>query len=337
MNHKEVQLYVSGTHCPSCKIFIEDELHEVDGISSVVVDLASKTVTLKSSREMSDKELAEFLTQKIEHNGYVLRVEPLAPQDSGAKDLWVVLPLGLSLLALFVMVQKTGILNLGFGGTVTPLTSFLIGLVASVSSCLAVVGGLVLSLSATVSQDAASDKKAMILFHGGRLVAFALLGGALGALGSVVGVSFTLSAVLGVIASVVMILLGLNLVGVFQKQLVTLSPRVFNFFRSAENTIIGPMLLGVGTFFLPCGFTQAMQVTALSSGSFVSGLLIMLAFSLGTLPMLALLSFGASSFAQTKYSKLFFKVSGVVVIGFGVFSLLAGLAGMGIIQPLFTL
>ncbi len=30
-----------------------------------------------------------------------------------------------------------------------------------------------------------------------------------------------------------------------------------------------PIIVGVGTFFLPCGFTQSMQIAALSSGSFV--------------------------------------------------------------------
>lgn len=71
----------------------------------------------------------------------------------------------------------------------------------------------------------------------------------------------------------------------------------------------------VETFFLPCGFTQSMQIVALSSGSFVSGMFIMLAFALGTLPMLALLSFGSASTIVIKYAPLFFKSAGVVVIG----------------------
>ena len=133
-----------------------------------------------------------------------------------------------------------------------------------------------------------------------------------------------------------MIVLGLNLVGVFEKSTITLPSGIFNFFRKVEHKTIAPFLVGVGTFFLPCGFTQSMQIAALSSGSFISGLLIMLAFALGTLPMLALLSFGSTSFAHSKYAPLFFKSAGVVVIGLGVFALLAGLAGLGIINPLFN-
>ena len=80
-----------------------------------------------------------------------------------------------------------------------------------------------------------------------------------------------------------------------------------------------------------------MQVAALSSGSFMSGALIMLAFALGILPMLALLSFGSASFAHGKHGSLFFKSAGVVVVGLGLFALLGGLAGLGIITPLFNI
>ena len=333
---KTYTLHVSGTHCASCKIFIEDALNEQMGIANAQVDLQQHTVSFETTLNDSQHTLAEILTQKIKHNGYALSVERYAQEKKDNGIIWQALPIGLAFLALFFFVQKSGILNFGLGGTVTPITSLIIGLVASVSSCLAVVGGLVLSLSATVSQDKVSDVKPMLLFHGGRLISFAVLGGLLGALGSAIGISFTVTSILGIVASVVMIVLGLNLVGVFKKNVIALPSGVFSFFRRVEHKTAAPFLVGVGTFFLPCGFTQAMQVAALSSGSFLSGLLIMTAFALGTLPMLAVLSFGSASFAQSKHAPLFFKSAGVVVIGLGAFALLAGLAGLGIINPLFN-
>ncbi len=334
---KTLTLHVTGTHCASCKILIEDTLNEQIGISHANVDLKREIVSIDTVLDESQHKLAEILTEKIKHNGYSLSVEKQAGEKKDNGVIWQALPIGLAFIALFFIVQKSGILNFGLGGTVTPITSFIIGLVASVSSCLAVVGGLVLSLSATVSQDKISDVKPMMLFHGGRLISFAVLGGVLGAIGSAIGISFTFTAILGIVASVVMIVLGLNLVGVFQKNVVTLPSGFFSFFRKVEHKTIAPFLVGVGTFFLPCGFTQAMQVAALSSGSFLSGLLIMTAFALGTLPVLALLSFGSASFAQSKHAPLFFKSAGVVVIGLGAFALLAGLAGLGIIDPLFNI
>lgn len=327
--------HVAGTHCPSCKIFIEDTLNEQSGIERTRVDLKNETVSIATSLSESPVTLAEMLTEKIARNGYVLSLEKeKVNTDTGL--IWQALPIGLAFLALFFIVQKSGVLNVGFGGAATPVTGFIIGLVASVSSCLAVVGGLVLSLSATVSQDDVSDVRPMLLFHAGRLLSFAVLGGVLGAIGGAIGISFTLTAMLGIVASVVMIVLGLNLVGMFQKNMLALPASVFNTFRKVEHTTFAPFLIGVGTFFLPCGFTQAMQIAALSSGSFLSGLLIMTAFALGTLPMLALLSFGSASFAHSRYAPLFFKSAGVVVIGLGVFALLSGLAGLGVIEPLFN-
>lgn len=335
--NKTYTFHVSGTHCASCKIFIEDTLNEQLGIEHANVDLKNETVSLETTLDESQHKLAEMLTEKIKHNGYALSVEKKTKDRKDQGVIWQAVPIGLGFLILFFLLQKSGILNLGLGGEISPVTSFIIGLIASVSSCLAIVGGLVLSLSAKISQDNISDTKTFTLFHAGRLVSFAVLGGVLGAIGSAIGINFTFTAILGILASLAMLLLGLNLVGVFEKNKIALPSGIFNFFRRIEHETFTPLVLGFATFFLPCGFTQSMQVQALSSGSFMSGLIIMFAFALGTLPMLLLLSFGSASFAHGKHATLFFKSAGIVVIGLGLFALLAGLAGLGIINPLFNI
>lgn len=334
---KNYKFYVTGTHCASCKILIEDILNEQPFVVKSNVNLKNETVEIEMNTEQNIDEIATILTDKIKSNGYSLSVEKELNKNKKDDVIWKAIPIGLVFLVLFFILQKSGILNLGIGGKTTPMTSFIVGLIASVSSCLAIVGGLVLSLSAKISEDNISDTKTFILFHTGRLVSFALLGGVLGLIGNAIGISFTFSAILGIVASIVMLLLGLNLVGVFKKSKVTLPSGVFNFFRKVEHKTLTPLIIGFATFFLPCGFTQAMQVAAISSGSFMSGLLIMFAFALGTLPVLSILSFGSASFAQGKHAPLFFKSAGVVVVGLGIFALLAGLAGLGIINPLFNI
>ena len=344
---KKYTFHVAGTHCASCKILIEDILmdstsspQEEQGlVKSVRVNLKKEIIEIETESNQSAEEIAVFLTSKIKTNGYTLSVEKIIQEKKSDDVIWKAIPIGLVFLILFFLLQKSGILNLGIGGKITSTTSFIIGLIASVSSCLAIVGGLVLSLSAKIEQDDnnGSTKKPLILFHAGRLIGFALLGGILGLIGKAIGINFLFSALLGLIASTVMILLGLNLLGIFKKNKFTLPSHLFSFFRKVEHATWAPLLIGVGTFFLPCGFTQSMQVAALSSGSFLSGLLIMFSFALGTLPMLALLSFGSASFAHSKHAPLFFKSAGVVVIGLGIFSLLALLAGLGIINPLFSI
>ena len=331
-----ITLYVSGTHCNSCKILIEDILQDEKDISNPVVNLKQETVSFTTDSLADAQTLVNSLNEKLQKNGYMLTTEKVTIKKAPA-SIWLALPIGLLALTLFILLQKSGLLNLGIGGAVTPTTSFMIGIIASLSSCLAVVGGLILSLSATISKDTVNDKKPMFLFHAGRILSFAFFGGILGMIGHTLGVSFTLSSILGIIASSVMIILGLNLIGVFEKSTFTLPIGLFSFFRRVEHQTLAPLMIGIGTFFLPCGFTQSMQVAALSSGSALSGSLIMLAFALGTLPVLSFLSFGSASFAQSKHAPLFFKTTGVVVLGLGLLALLAGLAGLGVITPLFTI
>src|SRR3990167_2757736 len=334
---KTYTFHVSGTHCPSCKILIEDVLNEHSLIKNARVNLKRETVEIETDSDQSPEELAQTLTDKIKPNGYALLVEKSVKEKQRGGVIWKAVPIGLLFLILFFILQKSGILNFGIGGELTPVASFIIGLIASVSSCLAIVGGLVLSLSAKISEDNASDTKTFLLFHTGRLVSFAVLGGVLGLVGSAIGINFTFTAILGILASVVMLLLGLNLVGVFAKNKIALPSGIFNFFRKIEHKTLTPLIIGFATFFLPCGFTQSMQVVAISSGSFISGMLIMLSFALGTLPVLLLLSYGSASFAHGKHAPLFFKSAGVIVLGLGLFALLAGLAGLGIINPLFNI
>ena len=330
--------HISGTHCPACKIYIEDTLSEQDGVKHAQVDLKQELLHITVEKKQEATALARTLTTYLQSNGYTVSVEKSTAKIDHTSEFWTALPIGVAILLLFFLLQKSGILNIGFGGQVSPITGFMIGLVASVSSCLAIVGGLILSLSAQIAKDGRGDpKKSIIVFHVGRVVGFAVLGGVLGLIGGVVGVNFTFSAILGIIASTVMLVLGLNLIGLLSKNAITIPSTIYTSLRKIQRTNYAPLTLGFATFFLPCGFTQSMQVSALSSGSFLTGLLIMTAFAIGTLPMLALVSFGSTSFSQGKYAGVFMKTAGIIVIGLGLFSLLSGFASLGIISPLFTI
>ena len=80
-------------------------------------------------------------------------------------------------------------------------TAFVIGVVASLSSCAAVVGGLLLSMSATFARE--GDKvKPQLLFHIGRILSFFVLGGIIGVIGSAFTLNTTTSFVLGLIIGI---------------------------------------------------------------------------------------------------------------------------------------
>lgn len=253
-------------------------------------------------------------------------------------DILIAIPLAALLVLTFIAIQKLGLVNLITSDKVNYGTALFIGVVASLSSCLAVVGGLVLTLSATAAQRGDTWKH-QILFHIGRLVGFFVLGGVIGVIGKTFQFSSLSYLILGLVVAGVMIILGLNMVGVgtFLRKCHIVMPRIFAHRAavfSQSSHWFGAFIFGVMTFFLPCGFTQSMQLYSLTTGSFLVGGLTMLAFAVGTLPMLALLSFTSFSFQQKPYAGVFFKTAGLIVVFLGLLHILNTLAAAGIIQPI---
>lgn len=252
----------------------------------------------------------------------------------------IAIPVAVLFIVVFILLQKSGIINLIGGGNVTYGTAFFIGVVASLSSCMAVVGGLVLSMSATFAKE--GDKvKPQILFHLSRLITFFVLGGAIGALGSAFTLNTTSTFILYFITAMVMIILGINLLDIFHftKRFQIKMPKFFLKhalgFTEFNHTLI-PVLVGIATFFLPCGFTQSMQIFTLSAGNFIKGGLTMFVFALGTFPVLALLSFSSFSIQKNSKAGIFFKTAGLIVILFGLFNLINSLVIIDIIKPIFN-
>jgi sulfite exporter TauE/SafE len=79
-----------------------------------------------------------------------------------------------------------------------------------------------------------------------------------------------------------------------------------------------------------------MQIFTLSTGSFLTGGLTMLAFALGTLPVLALISFSSFSIKKSAKAGIFFKSAGLIVILFALFNLVNSLVVIGLISPVFN-
>ncbi len=333
-------LHVSGMHCNACVLMTESELMDVPYISRAKTSLKNHSVEITGDFGDKSKEtIAGELTHVLQKHGYALSVEKIQKQKNWA-DFAIAIPLALGFAALFVVLQKIGLINLVTTSNVSYGTAFVIGIIASLSSCMAVVGGLVLSMSATFAKE--GDRvRPQVLFHLGRLASFFVLGGAIGMIGSAFQLGGVGSLVLSVIVALVMFILGINLLDVFHgaKRFQPSMPKFLS--RHALgvtkiNHTLTPLLVGIATFFLPCGFTQSMQIYALSTGSFAKGGLTMLFFALGTLPVLALISFSSFSIQNSSKAGVFFKTAGLIVIMFALFNLMNALVAAGIIQPIFT-
>jgi sulfite exporter TauE/SafE len=179
------------------------------------------------------------------------------------------------------------------------------------------------------------------LFHIGRLVAFFVLGGVIGMIGSAFQLGTFGTFLMTFVVALVMLVLGINLLDIFPWAK-KLQPTLPKFLSShllqikKVNHTFTPVVLGIVTFFLPCGFTQSMQIYSLTTGSFWGGASTMFVFALGTLPVLALLSFSSLSIHDKATSGVFFKTAGLVVIFFALFNLINSLVIIGLIPPIFN-
>jgi sulfite exporter TauE/SafE len=242
-------------------------------------------------------------------------------------------------IALYLLLDRFGVFSVesSVEGAVGVGTIFVVGVIAATSSCLAVVGGLLLSVSAKWADSHAAQSRwqrfqPLFFFNMGRLGGYFVLGGLAGLLGQSLALSPYGTGVVTVAVSVVMIILALNILHIVPKEYcriplpARLRKKVQELSQSRRAT--GAILLGAFTFFLPCGFTQSMQLLALGSGGFLAGGIIMLVFALGTLPALLGISI-VSSVVQGPPARWFFIFSGAVVLLLGVLSMQRGLLLMG--------
>ena len=331
---KKIIVPIKGMHCRSCEILIEGVLKTVPGISKVQVNYKTGTAQLSYEKDIP---ASDAVRRAVKDAGYDIgHKEKLSWISKDQNDYLNLLKGAGILLLLYYIVKGTGLLSLVVDTQSTSLfVVLLVGLVAGISTCMALVGGLVLSLSARHAElhpELSAKQKFVphLYFNFGRILGFAFLGGVIGALGSVVRPSAGVLGMMTMIVGGVMIFLGLKLIEIFpalKDKSISLPKGISNFFglnkEQKEYSHKSSVVTGALTFFLPCGFTQAMQIFAVSSGSFLKGALIMGLFALGTAPGLLGVG-GLASIFKGKRAKIFFAGTGLAVIMLGWFNIANG-------------
>ena len=221
---------------------------------------------------------------------------------------------------------------------------FLIGVTASASSCLAMVGGLLLSVSAKWSEGKQARSTWQRLqpatyFHVGRIAGYFLFGGLTGLLGRSLLLSVKTTGMVKVGIAIAMIILGLSILKLIPKNYcrIPLPQKLWKRIQAlhTSESMFAPLILGAVTYFVPCGFTQSMQLLALSSGNFWTGALIMMIFALGTLPALLGISL-VSTITNSKIHRLFLTFAGTLSVFLGIINVQSGLALSGVDLATFT-
>jgi len=336
--HGSVILPIRGMTCRSCELLLEESLGGVPGVKHVRVQRSRSCATI----EIGDQPVNELaLERAVEEAGYSIGHEHV-PWFSRDLAPYFNVVLGIAIIGIIAMgVAISGVALPSFGTSSSSLTfsvALLVGLTAGFSTCMALIGGLVLAVSARFSQDRRDLTRWQkfqphLAFNLGRIVGFAALGGLLGSLGSVLQLSDRVVASLTLVVGFVMLLIGIKITEL-SPRLARYTPTLPRFLQWKRGStlrssppLVGAVTSGALTFFLPCGFTLAMQLAAMNSGSFGAGAAIMSAFALGTAPGLLGIG-GLTSVVHGRFAKVFFATAGVLVVGLGIFNLRTGYAAL---------
>lgn len=335
---KEYIYKVQGMHCASCEILIEKKLLDISEIKSVDASISKGEVIIgyEGSRPNPER-----LNKIFEEQNYIFsdvdfgkkQNQESSKKNKNVSSTLIAFNIALFIIIGFLFLNKSGVSGLVNVNSTSSLISFFgLGLLAGISSCAALVGGMVLSMSKQWHELHASENSIYrklhphFFFNVGRIASYAVFGAVLGIIGSKLQISFKFTSFLVIAISFLMAGLGFQMLGVkafkkFQPALPKFATRYIANEKNFQGKYM-PFLMGALTFFLPCGFTITAQGLALLSGNVLQGALIMAAFALGTFP--ALLFIGLSSikfFSKQHLADRFSKVAGFLVLFFALFNI----------------
>lgn len=220
--------------------------------------------------------------------------------------------------------------------------AFMAGLAGS-GHCLGMCGGILAAL-AVASPDVSVGQRFRVnlAYHIGRITTYTLLGLLAGA-ASQAALFSTLKAHLYwlfVAANLMVITIGLaTAFGIRRLSLAALDGAGWGFMSRVLGTASGQATMraflaaGLVMGLLPCGLVYGVLIAAATGGSWLLGGGMMLAFGLGTLPVL--LAYGQLATALGAIaSTVFLRVMGLAVALLGVVGLLKALIMMGVVPPL---
>lgn len=330
------KIHIKGMHCVSCEILLEKELKKLPGFKTCKVNHKNGSADVECSEAIHQ----ENLEKAVKHCGYEITEGADEPNHSekknSAEDLIQIILMVISIVAILFLLKKVEIARFfpNFGSKINVAIALLMGVVASLSTCLALTGGIVMSFGAMIKTGKSAHPflnraKPHLYFHAGRIGGFMILGGILGLIGSKINYSLTFTGYLTILIAVVMFYIGLQILN-FVPNITKLGFHLPKKLSSKIDSLqkidhhLAPMAIGAMTFFLPCGFTQTMQLAAVTSQNFLTGAFIMGAFALGTMPVLLSVGIG-STYAHKDKMQFFYRFVGVLILFFGLYSLNSGL------------
>ena len=322
------QLAVSGMTCGGCALKIEKTLKRIDGVQKVKADYASGTVSIAYDES---KVRPSKIRQVITALDYVVTERHAKPRKK--PDYTQLVVITILVLGMLVLLNHFGFLQIfnyfpEARRGMSYATIFVLGLLSSVH-CIGMCGGICLSQCVGTKGGSRTVRlRPSLLYNLGRILSYTVVGGLVGALGSVISLTGVMRGAVALFAGVMMILMGLNMLDLFP-WLRKLSVRLPAFLTGGiEGKSNSPFYVGMMNGLMPCGPLQAMQLYALSTGSPLQGAISMFLFAFGT--SFLMFGFGAvSALLSKKFTATLMTVSAVLVIVLGASMFNTGLSQSG--------
>jgi sulfite exporter TauE/SafE len=218
---------------------------------------------------------------------------------------------------------------------------FTLGFLGSFGHCLGMCSPLTVAFSLSHQQNSPNNLWQQVKFHTllnlGRIFSYTLVGAAIGGVGSILSKSGQIAGIGSELRQTISIITGLMLIwfgiGHIKPDFL---PRISLPLKQNKlhNHLSGgmvklamqkqqwtPVLLGITWGLMPCGFLYVAQIKAMEASSFQMGAVTMLAFAMGTLPMMLGVGVSISMVSQNQRSQLF-HLSGWVTLLIGIITLL---------------
>lgn len=303
-------------HCPSCEILITDKFKEMPNVTTVSSNFKKQEAEVYFTGHLDQ----EAVNKKIQSFGYEIgsREGNHEINESIGKKILEASLIVVGLGLIYLIAKEINIIpSINITGNLNLLTVLFLGLVASISTCMATSGALFLS---TIGKKTNNLKQA-IYFSLGRIISYAIFGFLAGLVGSVIITNLKFGTGLTLLAAIFMILLGLDMLRILSFASIIPFGATSSIFRRLEHLLIkdphkSAFFLGMITYFLPCGFTQATQVYALGLASPWQSALTMVIFAVGTAPAILFIGSLRSILKSTIYQYFMKTVAvGVLILG----------------------
>lgn len=320
-----LELNVSGMICRACEDAIADALLHTRGVVSAQAHYWRGRVTITYDPNIVTE---DTLRQVLTNAGYPPGTHGMGGVVVDGICLALVGVLYWGLPKLLALVKVPALADNASLGLV-----FLVGLLTS-THCIGMCGGILLAQTTDARGVTGRSKRGLIAsaaYNGGRVVSYTAVGALCGALGAVITYTPNIKSMVFTVAGALVLLIGLRMAGILPglRSAETELPGACSLNARTRRRFAGrPLIIGLFTGVMPCGALSAMWLCAMSSGSAARGALVMLVFSLGTVPLLFL--FGAlQSFLPRGWMKYIVKGSAVLVVTLGLSMLVKGIRLFG--------